>query len=246
MSNTLLLTYMRFHDISDDMSYKESAVNQMIFMRDTIGNNLCKVPMFVVSSHKSKSIELPVYGFVMRNGVKVIARNNFYGWVVSVELPDALPTGYFDMDIFSEHGQCEYKHCYCEGFKESWVYGVYDPGYNTCTKFTVGLYDNYNFYMFIYLLNKAFPAMTFPEINRSESDVAKSIEDIYDKHLITDVLDMSTCGWEILWNTYSKLNDKIGYNKYSENPAKFAEQIMIFPDVYQEFIMDEHMFNVTF
>ena len=81
----LLLEWMReTPDIEDKMNWKRPAERQMCFVRDQIGRNLLRVPVFAVSTHRSKSIDLPVYGLTMRNGIEMYARENFYGWVVSL------------------------------------------------------------------------------------------------------------------------------------------------------------------
>lgn len=238
MSNTLLLTYIRDNEISDNMLYKDDAMQQMIYMRDTIGHDLCQVPMFVVSTHVSKSIELPVYGFVLRNGVKIIARDNFYGWMVSVVLPYNLPLGYFDMDIFSDNE----KFNYIEGFKSQWIYDPYDPGSKTRSKFTVGINNDYILYMFIYKLIKAFPDMTFSDNNRSESEIAGSIKGIY---MCNDLGNKH--GWEILWYTYYQLDNIEPFNICQSNdPHQFAERLMKHPKALDTFLMEEYMFNTNF
>ena len=83
----LLLQWMRSSEIDDSMCWKNAAERQMCFVRDVLCTNLLKVPVFVVSTHMSKSILLPVYRFRLQNGIIVTARENFYGWSVSIKSP---------------------------------------------------------------------------------------------------------------------------------------------------------------
>ena len=74
----LLLQWMRSSEIDDSMCWKNAAERQMCFVRDVLCTDLLKVPVFVVSTHTSKSILLPVYRFRLQNGIIVTARENFY------------------------------------------------------------------------------------------------------------------------------------------------------------------------
>lgn len=122
-SYPLLLQWMRKQEIDDKMIWKKAAEHQEIFVRDDLCASLLHTPVFVVSTHCSKSIELPVYRFMLHNGIIVTARENFYGWVVSikspfmVDLPEDLVYG------DEEDGKNgDVVDCYCEGFKSDWVY----------------------------------------------------------------------------------------------------------------------------
>ena len=71
----LLLHWMRKQEIDDKMIYKNVAIKQECFLRDQICERLLHTHAFVVSTHMSKSIILPVYAFTMENGIKVICRD---------------------------------------------------------------------------------------------------------------------------------------------------------------------------
>lgn len=120
-SYPLLSGWMRQQDINDSMIYKDGAISQECFIRDSLCNYLLKVPVFVVSTHTSKSIKLPVYRFKLKNDILVTARDNFYGWVVSIkspypiDLPDDLVHG-------DGRNKEDIREVYCEGFKSDWVY----------------------------------------------------------------------------------------------------------------------------
>ena len=158
--NFTLLEFMRDYKLSDSLLFKDAAIHQMIFVRDTIGR-LVKSPIFVVSTHTSKSCLLPVYGFMMPNGMKVIMRENFYGWVVSMWVDDNMNV--FTIDSNIAYGETTYTEkdgkttytgrdgdihsVYCEGFDEEWVY-PYNP---VCTKkVTFRVESNYDLYTLLY------------------------------------------------------------------------------------------------
>lgn len=142
---------MRDYKLSDSLLFKDAAIKQMLFVRDTIGE-LVKSPIFVVSTHMSKSCLLPVYGFMMPNGMKVIMRENFYGWVVSMWVDDNMTV--FSLDSNIAYGETtstgrdgDIHSVYCEGFDEEWVY-PYSP---VCTrKITFRVNSNYELYTLLY------------------------------------------------------------------------------------------------
>ena len=117
----LLLHWMRENKVEDKMIYKDGAISQECFVRDSLCSYLLKVPVFVVSIHCSKSIVLPVYRFKLKNDILVTARDNFYGWVVSIKSP--YPVDLPDDLVQGDGGNKEdIAEVYCEGFKSDWVY----------------------------------------------------------------------------------------------------------------------------
>lgn len=258
-----LMYEMRLQEIGDEMLWKKAAIDQEIFMRDAICMNMLKVPCFVVSWHTSKSIHLPVYGFIMQNGVKVIARYNFYDWKLSVKMPDKLPDDYLPTEVIRGGLKSAIPDCYLEGFRSSWAYGVYKNGVK---KFTIELSNRYDVYMICFLLNKAFPAMVFDleKDERSVDEIADSIQKIYEEQGAFDIRDMhrfSTpfeepvmSGWEILWRTNNALKDAIKNDtgKYTflmdecEDPKEYAKLICKYPEGKRTFLMEEYMFNASF
>ena len=120
-SYPLLLQWMRKQEIDDKMLWKKSAVSQEIFVRDDLCTYLLHVPVFVVSTHCSKSIELPVYRFMLHNGIVVTARENFYGWVVSVKSPFPISLS-DDLVRGDDQNNGDVADCLCEGFNSDWVY----------------------------------------------------------------------------------------------------------------------------
>ena len=264
---------MRKQEIEDEMLWKDAAINQEIYMRDTVSMNTLRVPMFVVSWHTSKSILLPVYGFVMRNGIKVIARYNFYDWKLSVATPESLPDDYIPEDLVSDGWKGEkIPDCYLEGFRKEWSYGPYKP-HNTPKKFTIEVRDKYHVYVILYLLKKAFPEQVFDPYKdkRTVEEIAESIKEIYTDNGVydihpsdrfgkdTDFKEGWMSGWEVLWSTYCKLDDtyheereKDPSIKYcmamdaAEDPQTFAEEICKRPEVKRTFLMEESFFKTKF
>lgn len=259
--NELLLYGQRRDSISDNMIYKNDAVSQECFIRDTICAYFLHVPAFSISSHISKSIVLPVYGFVMRNGIKIIARDNFYGWIVSIELPKPLPMGYLYKDLFS-YGIDNKQIKYAEGFKQEWIYDCYDENSTDCTKFTVAVDDKYKFYMLMYLLNKAFENIKFEIDDRDIAEITEVIKEIYTHNGFYNIeenndlgfkrMKRTMSGFDILRFTHYALSDiRRKENKYddmeiADNPDLYAEYIYKNPEIKKAFLMEEYMFKTKF
>lgn len=81
-----LLTWMRIYEPKNEMCYKNGYWSQTIFVRDEINKlfypkyeDYKANPVKVISTHRSKSIILPVYYiFLEKYNTKIIMRNNFY------------------------------------------------------------------------------------------------------------------------------------------------------------------------
>ena len=145
--NKFLLEWMREQpEIDDKMIFKNAAIHQMCFIRDTVCAYFLHVPVFVNSTHRSKSLTLPVYRFRLNNGIVVICRENFYGWVVSINSP-------FNISIPEDLTDTkeDMSPQFCEGFH-------FDQCYPFATKnfrlSTLDISDNYKFYTLMYFLNK--------------------------------------------------------------------------------------------
>lgn len=223
-----LLHFMRKQKLDDNLMWKDASISQELFVRDTICGNLLKVHGFVVSTHYSKSCELPVYFITMRNGVKLIMRNNFYDWKVSVETPDnqpALPANYLPKDLMSlkmtDGKPQKIPQCYLEGFKKQWCYGGYDPE-NTARKFTIEVPSKYSLYVIIYLLKHAYPDISIlaGTDTRTAEELTKDINTILDNNghnefevnrfaekNKNEAKSRVMSAWEILWETYKKIED---------------------------------------
>lgn len=259
---------MRLTDLDDKLIYKKAASEQMIFVRDTICMNLLKTHAFVISTHYSKSCKLPVYFIQMRNGIKLIMRCNFYDWKVSVEIPEeypCLPFDYLPQDCLTysmvENKNDKIHSCYLEGFKEEWCYDAYDPAGNH--KFTIEVPNNYCLFVIIHLLKHAYPDIEFNVDNdkRTVEEIKQSIDSIFDNNGFNDIYERENFGkvfkerqmssYDILWSTYCKIDklrsDKIiSYDDFDvccDDPQKFADIIVKFPNVHKEFLFEESVYN---
>ena len=146
-----LLTWCRVNEPEDKMLWKEGYWEQIMFIRDTIMDLLSDSyeefksnPVLVISTHRSKSIVLPVYQ-INYKGIKMIIRNNFYDWKVTVDSKVQLN---FDMmSLFNIKKRIN--STLCEGFKYNQVFDSYE---NNKNKFTFEIEDQYKLYTFMYLL----------------------------------------------------------------------------------------------
>ena len=223
--NPLLIEWMRNWELDKNLIYKKAAESQAIFVRDEIARHLLRVPVFVVSTHTSKSCLLPVYSFVMNNGINVIMRENFYGWVVSLKanhrfsLPEDLVHGDGgDNPSLSE--------CYCEGFEYSWVHAY---GVNQITETTVRVDSDYELYTLFYQLNKI--------DNPFVTDVPK-----YSKGLITLGVTAALehhpdCS---IYDVFSA--SAAAANFYGDNVDEFAQLIADSPELNNIFIKEYDSF----
>jgi hypothetical protein len=166
LTGTPLQEWMNEHllDTDDNLLYKKAAVSQACFVRDRI-HPLCAIEVEVgdgwsarydwlqahsvevISTHSSKSVKLPVY-LIEVPGLRLIMRNNFYDWKVSIE--SDVPVA----DVFNglvRAGE-EVPAVYCEGFDSQWVYGPYTPG---AQQFTVELPSDFELWAFLHLLVKS-------------------------------------------------------------------------------------------
>lgn len=150
--------------INDEMIYKKSFENQVLFVRDTIYNLLNKniKCIDVISEHTSKSIKLPVYKILLNDKTEIIMRNNFYDWKFSIKTKNELN---IPASLISDGYDEKISNCYCEGFDNSWVYDCY---LNNKSNFTVELNDNYNVYTFLFLIQQ--------QLNLREKKITKILK----------------------------------------------------------------------
>lgn len=148
-----LLAWCRVNEPSDKMIYKSGYWDQITFIRQTIMEILSDSyeeyknnPAMVISTHWSKSIKLPVCQINLpKYGVKMILRNNFYDWKVSVDSINEIKCDF--KGLFDEVQ--EINSIYCEGFKEDQVYMSYK---NNKKQFTIEIGDNHKLYTFMWLI----------------------------------------------------------------------------------------------
>ena len=262
----LLLHWMRKDNIPDEMLWKKAAENQEIFIRDTICTNLLHTHAFVVSTHRSKSITLPVYAFLMHNGIKVICRENFYGWKVSVELPKKRPVAdIIPEDLFEDGYNKNISPCYFEGFQDRWVYSGYDPKDRYQTKFSFGVYSDYDFYVVMYTLKHLYGDMDLSKEmkNLTKEEIVETISNIYANNGYNEIREVfdngrvsrEMSGWEIMWRTYHQLDDYDFREKYNldytkmdicDNIGEFADEILKYPETTKEFVLEKKMYEMEY
>jgi len=133
----------------DDLKYKDSFWNQIIFVRDKLGGILAKTYeeyknlVKVASNHTSKSVLCPVYYMEIAEGVKVWMRYNFHNWNISIESPIPITCNF--LGLFNDKN---YGYCYCEGMTEF----KFDEYKNNNKKFTVCIDNHYDCYAFFWIL----------------------------------------------------------------------------------------------
>lgn len=149
-----LQEWINNHPIPTEMFWKSPGENQLKFMRDIIAPLFDKDgTIHVISEHRSKSIDLPVYSvsarFAGNNGfISLVFRNNFYDWKVSVDTNVDVNADF--KDLFKQDE--EIHACYCEGFPEERVFRSYSKDHKM---FTVELSSSYKVYTFCWLITRA-------------------------------------------------------------------------------------------
>lgn len=98
---------------------------------------------YVINTHMSKSVRLPVMEMdLSKLGVKVILRDNFYDWCISVESEKDINCDFMGLTANS--------HGYFEGFPKDRIYDDYSE--TNRRNFSFCLEDNYQVYTFMFLL----------------------------------------------------------------------------------------------
>lgn len=264
-----LMYWMRKWELDENLIYKKAGEKQAAFVRSKICGNLLHTHGFVVSTHYSKSCELPVYFLKLRNGIKLIMRCNFYDWKVSVEIPDdyePLPKDYLPTDCLS-HSMVENKGeriapCYMEGFRKEWCYDAYIPE-QPGKKFSIEIPDDCRLYVIIHRLKHAYPDVAFDPStdHRTMEQIKESVDKILADNGFLDMRDDVSWGkpvkrsvmsaWEIIWQTYQKMDEMYYDGKMtvkemptvSKDSQEYAKVIMRFPEVHEEFLREEWMYN---
>ncbi len=140
----------------DNLIYKDGLARQVMFIRDDIISLFARSyeeykgiqeAARVISTHTSKSVKLPVME-INWNNWRFILRDNFHDWKVSVRAPYKFKEIEIDfMGLFDKTKVIS--SVYCEGFKDSWVYGAYNEDKR---EYTVEIDNNYQLYMFFWIV----------------------------------------------------------------------------------------------
>lgn len=141
MTTNKLQEWAHKHVPSDDMLWKGGFGRQVLFLRDyvthLVGSGLYWEDrgeiVDVISTHRSKSILLPVCEYTRKDlGLRIVLRNNFYDWKLSVvsERPviaDFAGLFHTTPPVAPDYTGDDLRACYFEGFPESLVFGYYEP-----------------------------------------------------------------------------------------------------------------------
>lgn len=147
--------WTRVNEPDPDLIYASGLGTQVRLVRNQICkllSNSCeewweKIFPMVISTHRSKSVKLPVYQINLKDyGIEMVLRNNFYDWKASVKSEQPLDFDF--MGLFDPSK--EWDDCFCEGFPKDKVYGSYS---SSCRQFTFEVNTHYELWTFAYLLS---------------------------------------------------------------------------------------------
>src|SRR5262249_30999654 len=129
------------HSVGNEMLWKGSWGRQLLFVRDVLVplvgrgldyEELAEVPD-VISTHTSKSIQLPVYALRrMDKRITFYLRDNFFNWKLSVDSAQPVRADFDGLFHTTPPVEPEYtgdplSAVYFEGFPEELVFGYYGP-----------------------------------------------------------------------------------------------------------------------
>lgn len=147
-----------------ELYFKESWREQIMFVRDWIVQLLSEDCDFeerrrggsrqaqVISTHGSKSTELPVY-HIVGDHMEVWLRGNYYDWKVSVRSAEPVQDIMMKRLITSGYDKA-ISPVYFEGFEPEWIFGSY---LDNPREFSIeGPYHEEPFYTLMYLLTEQF------------------------------------------------------------------------------------------
>lgn len=145
--------WIRVNEPNPNLLYGKGLGKQLCFVRDEINPLLrssykewVENEPLVISTHRSKSVLLPVYQIKLEKyGIEMILRNNFYDWKVSIKSEKTLSFDF--MGLFDT--KKEINAVYCEGFPKDKVYGSFEKN---SSQFTIEIDSNYELYTFFFLL----------------------------------------------------------------------------------------------
>lgn len=227
---------------TEKLYYGKLGLEQLYNVEENFSNALLGAEAFVVSVHKSKSCLLPVYAMRMYNGIKVIMRNNFYDWVLTIMSPKeiSIPS---DL-VYGLNGNNDIKPVYCEGFKSEWVFGFNTENFKNTT---VYVSDNLRLFTLLYLLNKEVIA----ESEKVSENALKSLNFESVKSLMDGYLKRHkgvSLFNELFPRTYSKLTDynfctKNNLSIFPKDSEEIYKRIVEFEDLKRVFLTEKISFD---
>jgi len=150
------------HPPADTLLWKNGYGHQCSFVLNTLGSMLIKGvdgdpgdlielvenSIWVISTHRSKSVELPVFHLKHpTRGLELVMRCNFYNWKVSVISDEPIVDNFYD--LFNKTDKID--AVYCEGFDPAWIFAPYAENQQ---QFTLEVGGDFNLYTFLWLLIK--------------------------------------------------------------------------------------------
>jgi len=155
-----LVYWLKENKPAKEMFWYNNFWNQVVFVRDELPKTLVPKNKFeqydrvskdihVISDHTSKSILLPVYELNHYDAeLKLIMRNNFYDWKVSVTSTRPIKANFGN--IFDPKQPVP--SVYCQGFLDSWIFGPYAENPK---QFTVEIKDRNELFICLWLIGQA-------------------------------------------------------------------------------------------
>lgn len=169
--------------IGDDMLWKGSWGNQIQFFRDNIAQLFCcgidyedqASHCTVISTHRSKSIILPVYKLHREDyGLTMVFRNNFYNWKMSVISERPIITNFDGLfhttpPIEPDYTGNELADCYFEGFPHEYIFGYYSELESYRKKFSAEIWGNQPLWTAVFLMLRDLGIVKAAEWHTKES-----------------------------------------------------------------------------
>lgn len=188
-SKNRLQRWLNNNTVHDEMLWKGPAGHQFTFVRDIlvylVGVGLHHeekqlIPS-VISTHRSKSITLPVYKLERKDlGLVLILRDNFYNWKLSVISEKAVEADFSGLFQTSPPVDPEYTgdslhEVYFEGFPKELIFGYYDSGDKK--KWSAEIHGDHTLYTVVFLIMRTLGAVKPLQSHTQESHRKKLDED---------------------------------------------------------------------
>jgi hypothetical protein len=192
----------------DEMLWKGASGQQVMFARDDLrylvaagldyedARNICTV----ISTHRSKSVELPVYCWSRPDiGLQLVARGNFYNWKLSVLSAAPINADFSALfkttpPIAPDYTGDPLSSCYFEGFPEDLIFGYYEPSDKRRWSAEIG--GDHGLWTTFFLLMRSIGAIKpspwrTPESHRAEMAAEKTRRDAREKALRDGIAEQS-------------------------------------------------------